>query len=143
MAVVVSILTLFHHPVLAQMNSSSISSSNSSTIPTIASSKIPTAITDRNPSYSLDNIFGLVQKSVVQVTSKVSTSLQNPQMQNTTELGSGFIYDTQGHVITASHVVDGTKLADVTFVDGSRYTAKTIGRDPYSDIAVLQIRGML
>jgi S1-C subfamily serine protease len=62
-------------------------------------------------------------------------------MQNTTELGSGFIYDTQGHVITASHVVDGTTLSDVTFVDGSRYTAKTIGRDPYSDIAVLQIMG--
>ncbi|MFL6323811.1 MAG: S1C family serine protease [Nitrososphaeraceae archaeon] len=140
-AVVASILTLFHHPVLAQMNSSSITSSNSNTIPAITSSKIPTAITDPNPSYSLDNIFDLVQKSVVQVTSKVSTSLQNPQMQNTTELGSGFIYDTQGHVITASHVVDGTTLSDVTFVDGSRYTAKTIGRDPYSDIAVLQIMG--
>ncbi|MFL6398840.1 MAG: hypothetical protein ACJ72J_04575, partial [Nitrososphaeraceae archaeon] len=65
-AVVASILTLFHHPVLAQMNSSSITSSNSSSIPTIASSKIPRAITDPNPSYSLDNIFDLVQKSVVQ-----------------------------------------------------------------------------
>jgi S1-C subfamily serine protease len=91
--------------------------------------------------YSRDLIFQLVDSSVVQITSKVSSNLQNPQTQNATELGSGFIYDTQGHIITASHVVDGTKLVDITFVDGSRYTAKTIGLDPYSDISVLQIIG--
>jgi S1-C subfamily serine protease len=139
--VVATVLTLFHYPVIAQMNSSSISSTSSGTILTIASSKTPTVVTDPDPSYSLDSIFDIVQKSVVQVTSKVSNSLQNPQMQNTTELGSGFIYDTQGHVITASHVIGESKLADVTFVDGSRYTAKSIGRDLYSDIAVLQIIG--
>jgi S1-C subfamily serine protease len=93
-------------------------------------------------SYTLDTIFNGVDKSVVMITSKVSSSnLQNPQAQNASEIGSGFVYDTQGHIITASHVVDGTKLVDVTFVDGSRYTAKTIGRDPLSDIAVLQLVG--
>jgi S1-C subfamily serine protease len=138
---IVSVLTLFYQPVIAQMNPSSLNSSSS--MLTIASSKIPTVATTTNltPSYPLDSIFDRVQNSVVLVTTKVSNSLQNPQTQNTTELGSGFIYDMQGHVITASHVVDGTKLVDVTFVDGSRYTAKTIGRDPYSDIAVLQITG--
>jgi S1-C subfamily serine protease len=95
----------------------------------------------QNQFYPPDSIFGLIDKSVVMVTSKVSNSLLNPQMQNATELGSGFIYDTQGHIITAAHVVDGTKLVDVTFVDGSRYTARTIGTDQYSDIAVLQIVG--
>jgi S1-C subfamily serine protease len=89
---------------------------------------------------SLDGLFEAVDDSVVQVTSSPNNP-QNQQSQNTTELGSGFIYDTQGHVITASHVIDEAKLVDVTFVDGSRYTAKTIGRDPYSDIAVLQITG--
>ena len=90
-------------------------------------------------SSSLDSIFQQADNSVVMITSKVSNDLQNPQTQNASELGSGFIYDTQGHVITASHLVAGTRLVDVTFVDGSRYTARTLGRDPLSDIAVLQI----
>jgi S1-C subfamily serine protease len=93
------------------------------------------------PSSPLDSIFQQVDNSVVMITSKVSNNLPNPQTQNASELGSGFIYDTQGHVITASHLVSGTKLVDVTFVDGSRYTARTLGRDPLSDIAVLQIVG--
>jgi S1-C subfamily serine protease len=92
-------------------------------------------------SSSLDSVFQQVDNSVVMITSKVSNNLPNPQTQNASELGSGFIYDTQGHVITASHLVAGTKLVDVTFVDGSRYSARTLGRDPLSDIAVLQIVG--
>ena len=92
---------------------------------------------------TLETVFDAVDNSVVQITSKASNNLQSPQTQNETELGSGFIYDTQGHIITASHIIDESKLVDVTFVDGSRYTAKTIGRDLYSDIAVLQIIGSL
>jgi S1-C subfamily serine protease len=92
---------------------------------------------------TLETVFDAVDNSVVQITSKASNNLQRPQTQNETELGSGFIYDTQGHIITASHIIDESKLVDVTFVDGSRYTAKTIGRDLYSDIAVLQIIGSL
>jgi S1-C subfamily serine protease len=87
--------------------------------------------------YQTDTIFNMVDNSVVQIT----TRNPNLQTQNATELGSGFIYDKQGHIITNNHVVDGAKLVDVTFVDGSRYVATTIGRDAYSDIAVLQIVG--
>ena len=42
-------------------------------------------------------------------------------------------------IITNSHVVDEAKTVDVTFVDGNRYSAKVVGTDIYSDIAVLQI----
>ena len=63
---------------------------------------------------------------------------QSPQ-QNATALGSGFVYDKQGHIITNNHVVGDAKIVDVTFVDGNRYTAKVAGSDIYSDIAVLQI----
>ena len=63
----------------------------------------------------------------------------NPQSPNSTALGSGFVYDNQGHLITNGHVVGDAKIVDVTFVDGSRYTAKVVGTDIYSDIAVLQI----
>jgi S1-C subfamily serine protease len=92
--------------------------------------------------YSSPNtIFKQVENSVVQITSKIPTSSnpQNPQAPNATALGSGFVYDKLGRIITNNHVVGNAKIVDVTFVDGNRYTAKVIVSDIYSDIAVLQI----
>jgi S1-C subfamily serine protease len=92
--------------------------------------------------YSSPNtIFKQVENSVVQITSKIPTpsNPQNPQAPNATALGSGFVYDKLGRIITNNHVVGNAKIVDVTFVDGNRYTAKVIGSDIYSDIAVLQI----
>jgi S1-C subfamily serine protease len=60
-------------------------------------------------------------------------------LNNNTALGSGFIYDKDGHIITNNHVVGNAKIVDVTFVDGNRYTAMVIGKDVFSDIAVLKI----
>ena len=94
------------------------------------------------PPLPLKTIFKQVQNSVVQIISKVpipSTEPSNPQ-QNSTALGSGFIYDKAGRIITNNHVVGDAKIVDVTFVDGNRYTAKVIGTDIYSDIAVIQIQ---
>jgi S1-C subfamily serine protease len=48
-------------------------------------------------------------------------------------------YDKQGHIVTNGHVVGDTKIVDITFVDGNRYSAKVIASDPYSYMAVLQI----
>ena len=45
----------------------------------------------------------------------------NPQTPNATALGSGFVYDKQGHIITNGHVVGDAKIVDVTFVNGNRY----------------------
>ncbi len=42
-------------------------------------------------------------------------------------------------MLTNNHVVDGATKADITFVDGNTYSAKVIGRDPFGDLAVLQI----
>src|SRR6266571_4653024 len=90
---------------------------------------------------SLKTIFKQVENSVVQVTRKIpaAASPLNPQSPNATALGSGFVYDNQGHIITNGHVVGDAKIVDVTFVDGNRDTAKVIGTDIFSDIAVLQI----
>ncbi|HJT49944.1 MAG TPA: trypsin-like peptidase domain-containing protein [Nitrososphaeraceae archaeon] len=90
----------------------------------------------------LNNMFKQVENSVIQVTSKIPVNNTiNSQTQNATALGSGFVYDKQGHIITNAHVVGGSKTVDVTFVDGNRYTAKVIGTDNDSDIAVIQITG--
>jgi S1-C subfamily serine protease len=92
----------------------------------------------------LNSIFEDVQNSVVQITSKVSSPPPaDPSIpgsgQNVTALGSGFIYDSEGHIITNNHVVSKAKVFDVTFTDGNRYTASVAGKDPFSDLAVLKI----
>jgi len=101
----------------------------------------PTTTSSSNP-LSPNTIFKKVEHSVVQITSKTQTTSApnplNPPSSNTT-LGSGFVYDGEGHIVTNGHVVGDAKVVDVTFVDGNRYTAKVIASDPYSDIAVVQI----
>ena len=54
-------------------------------------------------------------------------------------LGSGFIIDPSGYVVTNSHVIGDAAKVEVTLQDDSKYTAKIIGRDPKTDIAVLKI----
>jgi S1-C subfamily serine protease len=89
----------------------------------------------------LKTIFKQVENSVVQITSKIPTTPNplNPQSSNATALGSGFVYDKQGHIVTNGHVVGDAQIVDVTFLNGNRYTAKVMAKDIYSDIAVLQI----
>jgi S1-C subfamily serine protease len=93
----------------------------------------------------LTSIFKKVENSVVQITSKVSTVNNNiivngvPLQSQSTRLGSGFVYDKEGRIITNNHVVEGSKTVNVTFVDGNTYTAKVVGTDPDNDIAVIQI----
>jgi S1-C subfamily serine protease len=94
---------------------------------------------------SLPDVFKRVENSVVQITTTQSNPNQViiingiPATGKSTALGSGFVYDNQGHIITNYHVIDGATAADVTFVDGNTYSAKVIGKDPDADIAVLQI----
>ena len=58
---------------------------------------------------SLNSMFKQVENSVVQITSKIpinnSNNTMNSRPQNATALGSGFVYDKQGHIITNNHVV--------------------------------------
>ena len=89
----------------------------------------------------LKTIFKQVENSVVQITSKTPTpsNSSNQSSSNVATLGSGFVYDKHGHIVTNGHVVGNAQIVDVTFLNGNRYTARVIGNDIYSDIAVLQI----
>jgi len=53
--------------------------------------------------------------------------------------GSGFIIDANGTIVTNNHVVKDAKSVEVTLSDGTSLTAKVIGRDPRTDIAVLKV----
>jgi len=54
-------------------------------------------------------------------------------------LGSGFIVDSAGYIVTNNHVIDGAKKVMVTLDDGSSYPATVVGRDAKTDLAVLKI----
>ena len=96
-------------------------------------------------STSLPDVFDKVENSVVQITSTRSNPNEViiingvPQTGRSTALGSGFVYDSQGHIITNYHVTAEATNADVTFTDGNTYSAKVIAKDPAADLAVLQI----
>jgi S1-C subfamily serine protease len=88
------------------------------------------------------DIFNKVENSVVQITTSVPPiTAPNPdrEQENQTALGSGFVYDENGHIVTNNHVVANARIVDITFIDGNRYTANVTGRDVYSDLAVLKI----
>jgi serine protease Do len=53
--------------------------------------------------------------------------------------GSGFIIDPQGYIVTNNHVVDGARQVSVTLTNGDKYTAKVIGRDDKTDLALVKI----
>lgn len=94
---------------------------------------------------SLPEIFKKTENSVVQITSTRPGSDQIVILngreipQDNIALGSGFVYDREGRIITNYHVVSDVDEVDVKFVDGVIFTAKVIGKDPYSDIGALQI----
>jgi serine protease Do len=103
---------------------------------------------------TLENIYAQVNPSVVniQVVSQASTSIQVPQLPGDPfgfgnpgsggiqqALGSGFVWDTQGHIVTNNHVINGATKITVTFADGTVLDAKLVGADPDSDLAVIQV----
>lgn len=65
----------------------------------------------------------------------------NPQIQPAVGYGSGVIISKDGYILTNNHVIDKATEIEVTLNDNSKYTAKLIGADPTTDIALLKIEG--
>jgi S1-C subfamily serine protease len=102
----------------------------------VAQTSINPPSENRSP-VSFPELFSKVQNSVVQI-SDVVTTVEGEG----TRLGSGFIYDAEGHIITNYHVVQSSSRNsqfDIAFSDGEAYTAELVGFDPYSDLAVLKL----
>jgi S1-C subfamily serine protease len=58
---------------------------------------------------------------------------------NGVDLGSGFVFDDQGHVVTNAHVVDGQKEIEVDFTSGFKSFGKLVGVDLDADLAVIKV----
>ncbi len=101
---------------------------------------------------SLEQIYTQVNPSVVaiDVVEQASGTTTNPFFNNPNQqgpqtqpqaqaLGSGFVWDTDGHIVTNNHVVDGATKISVTFSDGTIVPATVVGTDPASDLAVIKV----
>jgi S1-C subfamily serine protease len=96
---------------------------------------------------TLTDIYNQVNPSVVsiQVTSSAISSVspfspngeQIPQVQSV--LGSGFVWDDEGHIVTNNHVISDATDIEVVFDDGTSYSAELVGADSDSDLAVIKI----
>jgi serine protease Do len=62
-----------------------------------------------------------------------------PQNQIQQGLGSGFVWDTQGHIVTNNHVIEGADKVTVTFTDGTTVAGQVVGADANSDLAVVKV----
>jgi S1-C subfamily serine protease len=87
---------------------------------------------------------GVVQVTSTSVTTAPTTTFfgnpfSSPQTQTQQALGSGFVIDKAGHIITNYHVVEGAKTVEVSFSDNESLKARIVGVDPSTDIAVLQV----
>ncbi len=83
-----------------------------------------------------------VRPAVVQITNQqVQLDQYNQTYSVPSGVGSGVIYDDQGHILTNNHVIEGAQELLVSLPDGRSFTATLVGADPQTDLAVLQISG--
>ena len=89
---------------------------------------------------SVNQIYERAASGVVRVNSTSnSTAATGLGAQQTSALGSGFVIDKTGHIVTNYHVVEGADVVTVSFSNRDTVKAEVVGTDPSSDIAVLRV----
>jgi len=87
---------------------------------------------------SLIEIFEKSEPGVVRVNVQ-----RGETSENVGGVGSGFVFDKKGHIITNAHVVQDAEKITVTFLDGRSYYAEIIGVDEFTDIAAIKVNADL
>ena len=100
--------------------------------------EINNLIATESETLSLTEIFEKAEPGVVRV-----NTIRNQTMNETGGVGSGFVFDKMGHIITNAHVIEGSTKTVVTFLDGRSYNAEIIGMDEYTDIGVIKVNADL
>ena len=79
-----------------------------------------------------------ISDAIVDVTEKISPSVVRVGA-GRWRGGTGTVWSKDGHIVTSNHVIGQMREVEVGFSDGSKATAKVVGRDPFSDIALLKV----
>jgi S1-C subfamily serine protease len=118
------------------------------TVQEIQAGASPAAASVPGRALSINDIYRRAAPGVVQVTSTTVVNVPAdsffgnpflPQRQQEQSLGSGFVVDKAGHIVTNYHVIEGAKQVRVSFSNGVSMKATVQGSDPSSDLAVLKI----
>ena len=105
------------------------------TSPVTVSGQAPTAVVQQQPA-SAPNLVNQ-QDALVSLYQKVSPGIVTIITDNA--LGSGWVYDANGDIVTNQHVVAGSTKVEVDFTDGTKVYGNVIGADPNSDLAVVKV----
>ena len=158
LVVPIMLLSGFSGAALVSHNQASATPAVAQAAPDVSSPSLPASsagsLTDLGATQNLfELIYTQVNPSVVNVhvveSAPRNSSFQglpgNPfgfsQQQPTQQaLGSGFVWDKQGDIVTNNHVVAGASQIDVAFSDGTSVPATVVGTDPNSDLAVINVK---
>jgi putative serine protease PepD len=90
---------------------------------------------------TVGQVYRSAYRGVVEITVTSDGSSTDPfgQQQEQRAQGSGFVIDSDGHIVTNDHVVDGAKSVSVQFWNGSTYKATVVGTDPSTDLGVIKV----
>ncbi len=118
--------------------------SHTTTVRQIVQQPLPTPqIAQKSGGFTISQIYDRAAPGVVQITSRVVTTstdiFGNQFPQEAKALGSGFVVDKAGHVVTNYHVVQGARAIRVSFSNRHSVKATLVGTDPTTDVAVLKV----
>jgi S1-C subfamily serine protease len=103
----------------------------------------PSRFPDAGGRLSIGEIYERSRPAVVRVSTTAVVQSADPfsfvPSQEQTGLGSGFVIDKSGYIVTNYHVIEGASTIKVSFSNNESLTARVVGRDPSTDIAVLKI----
>jgi serine protease Do len=128
-------------PTTAQVAAPAATAAPAETVAPTAAPNSSTGVGDF--STAIRNVVQQIKPAVVQITNEQyqMDGFTNTPFTVPAGVGSGVIYDDQGHILTNNHVIAGAQQLTVALPDGSTYPATLVGADPYTDLAVLKIDG--
>lgn len=111
----------------------------------------PASFASSSKPLTIQDVYARAAPGVVQVTATSRVAVQtnpfldpfgfgSPTAETQEALGSGFVIDKAGHIVTNYHVVQGAQHVQVSFSNNEQLAARVVGRDPATDVAVLQVK---
>jgi len=117
------------------------------TVTVVEPGGVPAASADGSGRLDAEALYAATSAGVVDIAARGVASASAPptpfggapQQPQSASTGTGFVIDDAGHIVTASHVVDDASSITVTFEDGTTRTARRLGHDDATDVAVLKV----